>query len=186
MRKIVWKSTNFLFFLGTFAHLFNNACHGNTVFASLHSKKGKHMFVREENNGKQCDAFVLLSTPYCWCRRVFKELGCVVIISIPVVKVWVYILHISRYDNVYIVSYVIHSVTSSTRCLWQLGCKCEYVHIFVIWFIPPFPSRLPCILSIQWLCHALRVTTVHPVNHILSYFLSPGSIGVFSSRHLRL
>lgn len=138
------------------------------------------------NTGKQCNAFVLLSPPYCWCRCLLKELGCVVIISIPVVKVWVYILHISRYDNVYIVSYVIHTVTSSTRCFWQLGCKCEYVHIVVFDLFPQVSSRLPCILSIQWLCHALPVLIVHPVNHTVFYFLSPGSIVVFSSWHLRL
>lgn len=134
-----------LFFLITFAHLFNNACHGNTVFCffAFRKKKGSTCFVREEHwKTVQRLCVAALPLPAVGVVACFEGTSDVLWSSqSPVVNVWVYILHIRRYDNVYIVSYVIHTVTSSTRCPWQLGCKCEYVHIFCdFWFTHPPPS----------------------------------------------
>lgn len=108
-----------------------------TAFASLHSKREAHNC--EGQKDRNIWEWICCCLPYVFFECLFfffflyicllKEPGCYVIISIAVMKVRVDIFHIHWYGNVYLMSYVIHTVTSSTCCFWQLGCRCENVHI---------------------------------------------------------
>lgn len=120
--------------------------------------------------GKQCNVLlVLLSTPCCYRRCLLVESD-VLWSSQSLSSKCGFTSFISA--DMIMCTYVIHTVTWSTRCFWQLGCKCEYVHIFVLWFI--------FLLSIQWPCHTLPGMIVHPVNCTPCNFFFPGSFGVFS------
>lgn len=138
--------------------------------------------------GKHCSAFVLLSTPSCCCCCLLKALGCVVIISIPVVKVWVYILHISRYDNVYIVSYVIHTCYILDALFLTTGLQVWICPYLFLWFLSspislkvtpnsvdamtvPCPACNDCtsckshpvLFSFPWICWCIFLMTLEAV-----------------------
>lgn len=159
MKTIGWES-NFK----TFTRLFNACCH-HYCLCSICIQKGKYVIVKKIGRwGTEFVAslrFLFLFFSVCVCVY-WRNYQAVLWSS----QSWKYGLtfHIHWYGNVVIVSYVIHTVTSSTCCFWQLGCRCANFYLLHFHFFTAHANMVPFSPSEP-------VITVHHVNLTVFYFV---------------
>lgn len=121
----------------------------------MHSKREAHNeeWMWECTGSLEC--FFWMCILFCIYVCLLKEQpGYFVIISIPVIKVWIDIFHIHWYGNVYIQCHMLYILSTSLTCrFWQLDCRRENVCISFALFYFIFSLKLPYILYMPTWCH---------------------------------
>lgn len=181
-----WKS-NFKNINTPFNACFHCYCH----WSIMHPKREAHTCEKKEREKRKKDqkmwewtcrqlsvfdctyffVYICVSVRVCLLK---EQLGCVDHLNPCYGSVDWHISYLLIWKCVHTVSYVIHTVRSSTCCFWQLGCWCEYVcfiHFFLSFFFFLLPQRSVIYCTCQRGAIKKPVIIVHPVNHIIFFYL---------------
>lgn len=169
-----------IFYLKTFTGLLMHVA--IATISAICIGKGKHIIVKKTKTRLEVRGVNTLWPPACvyWmlyiCLFIEGRMICKHLNPRHERVDW-QISYLLIWKCVHTVSYVIHTVASSTCCFSQPCCWCQNVHIsFALYFVCFF---FPCIWAEDFL-HVLTVPssptnpviTVHPLNPALFYFVT--------------